>query len=149
VTSPLSRSTWRWPELDNDARSASRLLRCEVVGGQADEPLPIVQPFGLAETHGDPTDVEVAAPIVGMVAMGSGAGYWIAAVDGAVYPYGDAAFHGSLSGVLGDDGAALYVVNYRSDTFSKVRTSDVAEIQELQTRARPIEITYDPFIRLV
>ena len=44
---------------------------------------------------------------------------------------------------ISDDGTALYLVNYDSDTMSKVRTSDFAILQELPTAHRPIGITYD------
>ncbi len=41
------------------------------------------------------------------------------------------------------DGRALYVVNYRSDTVSKVRTDDMTVMQTLDVDDRPIGITYD------
>ena len=44
---------------------------------------------------------------------------------------------------ISDDGTALYLVNYDSDTMSKVRTSDFTILQELATADRPIGITYD------
>ncbi|MDE0137287.1 MAG: beta-propeller fold lactonase family protein [bacterium] len=43
------------------------------------------------------------------------------------------------------DGTALYVVNYRSHTVSKIRTRDFMILQEFDTTPRPIGITYDPF----
>ena len=46
---------------------------------------------------------------------------------------------------ISDDGTALYVVNYRSDTFTKLRASDLAILQTLDTAPRPIGITYDSF----
>ena len=46
---------------------------------------------------------------------------------------------------ISSDGTALYVVNYRSHTVSKVRTSDFTILQEFDTTPRPIGITYDPF----
>lgn len=45
---------------------------------------------------------------------------------------------------ISDDGTALYVVNYTSDTMSKIRTSDLTVLQELATAHRPIGISYDP-----
>ena len=45
---------------------------------------------------------------------------------------------------ISDDGTAVFVVNYRSNTFSKVRTSDMVVLQTIATPARPIGITYDP-----
>ena len=45
---------------------------------------------------------------------------------------------------ISDDGTALYVVNYDSDTMSKIRTSDLAVLQQFDTAPRPIGITYDP-----
>ena len=46
---------------------------------------------------------------------------------------------------ISDDGTALYVVNYRSDTFTKLRASDLAVLQTLDTAPRPVGITYDSF----
>jgi YVTN family beta-propeller protein len=50
---------------------------------------------------------------------------------------------------ISDDGTALYLVNYRSDTVSKVRTSDMTETEEHATGHLPIGITYDPATREV
>ena len=41
------------------------------------------------------------------------------------------------------DGQSLYVVNYESDTVSKVRTADMHVLQTVSTRHHPIGITYD------
>lgn len=46
---------------------------------------------------------------------------------------------------ISSDGTALYVVNYKSHTMSKIRTSDFTILQEFDTTPRPIGITYDPF----
>ena len=46
---------------------------------------------------------------------------------------------------ISTDGTALYVVNYRSNTMSKVRTSDFTVQQVIGTTSKPIGITYDPF----
>ena len=46
---------------------------------------------------------------------------------------------------ISDDGTALYVVNYGSDTVTKLRASDLAVLQTLDTAARPTGITYDSF----
>lgn len=46
---------------------------------------------------------------------------------------------------ISTDGTALYVVNYRSHTVSKLRTRDFTILQEFDTTPRPIGITYDPF----
>jgi DNA-binding beta-propeller fold protein YncE len=40
-----------------------------------------------------------------------------------------------------DDGTALYVVDYNSNSVSKVRTSDMVELAELKNRENPIGIT--------
>lgn len=50
---------------------------------------------------------------------------------------------------ISDDGTALYIVNYRSDTMSKVRTSDMTETEEHPTGHLPIGITYDAASREV
>ena len=46
---------------------------------------------------------------------------------------------------ISTDGTALYVVNYKSHTMSKIRTRDLRILQEFDTTPRPIGITYDPF----
>ena len=46
---------------------------------------------------------------------------------------------------ISSDGTALYVVNYKSHTVSKIRTRDFTILQELDTTPRPIGITYDRF----
>jgi len=44
---------------------------------------------------------------------------------------------------ISSDGTALFVVNFVSDTMSKVRTSDMKVIQNLKVCNEPIGITYD------
>nr|MDT0665557.1 hypothetical protein [Micromonospora sp. DSM 115978] len=44
---------------------------------------------------------------------------------------------------IAEDGGALYVVNYSSNTVAKVRTADMAVIQSVDTDANPIGITFD------
>jgi len=51
--------------------------------------------------------------------------------------------------VISDDGQRLYVVNYNSNTVSKVRTSDMKVLQTVNVNASPIGITYDPETREV
>jgi YVTN family beta-propeller protein len=41
------------------------------------------------------------------------------------------------------DGSQLYVVNYKSDTMSRVRTSDMKVTQNIKVCNEPIGITYD------
>ena len=41
------------------------------------------------------------------------------------------------------DGLSLYVVNYESDSMSKVRASDLSVLQTIATNHHPIGITYD------
>ncbi|MEO1065177.1 MAG: YncE family protein [Actinomycetota bacterium] len=50
---------------------------------------------------------------------------------------------------IADDGDTLYVVNYRSNSVSAVRTADMLELQELPTGVHPIGITYDAETRQV
>ena len=50
---------------------------------------------------------------------------------------------------ISDDGSAIFLVNYHSDTFSKVRTADMVELQRIATPTRPIGISYDPETRRV
>jgi YVTN family beta-propeller protein len=44
---------------------------------------------------------------------------------------------------ISPDGRYLYVVNYMSNTMSKLRTSDMRVVQTVATKADPIGITYD------
>ena len=44
---------------------------------------------------------------------------------------------------ISSDGSALFVVNFRSGTLSKVRTSDMKVIQNIKVCAEPIGVTYD------
>ena len=44
---------------------------------------------------GDPSNLALARPIVGLTATPSGNGYWLVASDGGIFSYGDARFHGS------------------------------------------------------
>jgi YVTN family beta-propeller protein len=44
---------------------------------------------------------------------------------------------------ISKDGSALYVVNYKSDTMSRVRTSDMKVTQNIKVCDEPIGITYD------
>ena len=45
---------------------------------------------------------------------------------------------------ISSDGSALYVVNFTSDTVSKVRTSDFKVLQKIKACNEPIGITYEP-----
>lgn len=47
------------------------------------------------------------------------------------------------------DGTALYVVNYTSDTVSKVRASDFKVLQKINVCNEPIGITYEPLRKRV
>jgi hypothetical protein len=44
---------------------------------------------------------------------------------------------------ISKDGSALCVVNYNSDTLSRVRTSDMKVTQNIKVCNEPIGITYD------
>lgn len=44
---------------------------------------------------------------------------------------------------ISSDGSALFVVNFGSGTFSKVRTSDMKVIQNIKVCPEPIGVTYD------
>lgn len=50
---------------------------------------------------------------------------------------------------ISSDGSALYVVNYTSDTVSKVRTSDFKVLQKINVCNEPIGITYEPMYKRV
>ena len=45
---------------------------------------------------------------------------------------------------VAEHGTALYVVNYESNTVSKVRTSDLAVGESVPTPSHPIGIAYEP-----
>lgn len=44
---------------------------------------------------------------------------------------------------ISSDGSALFVVNFKSDTVSKVRTSDMKVLQNIKVCNEPIGVTYD------
>ena len=44
---------------------------------------------------------------------------------------------------ISSDGSSLFVVNFRSGTLSKVRTSDMKVIQNIKVCVEPIGVTYD------
>jgi YVTN family beta-propeller protein len=50
---------------------------------------------------------------------------------------------------ISPDGSALYVVNYLSNTISKVRASDMSVVQTIAVGSHPIGITYEPSTRRV
>lgn len=50
---------------------------------------------------------------------------------------------------ISSDGTALYVVNYTSDTISKVRASDFKVLQKINACNEPIGITYEPLNKKV
>jgi peptidoglycan/xylan/chitin deacetylase (PgdA/CDA1 family) len=56
-----------------------------------------VYPFAAAPSPGSP--VTSNQPLVGAAATPSGQGYWLAAADGGIFSFGDAAFHGSMGGI--------------------------------------------------
>ncbi|MBD2020247.1 YncE family protein [Leptolyngbya sp. FACHB-36] len=50
---------------------------------------------------------------------------------------------------ISSDGASLYVVNYHSNTVSKIRTEDMAVVQTQTVNAAPIGVAYDATTRRV
>ena len=50
---------------------------------------------------------------------------------------------------ISSDGTALYVVNFTSDTISKVRVSDFTVLQKIKACNEPIGITYEPLNKRV
>ena len=50
---------------------------------------------------------------------------------------------------ISSDGTALYVVNFTSDTVSKVRSSDLKVLQKIKACNEPIGITYEPLHKRV
>jgi YVTN family beta-propeller protein len=50
---------------------------------------------------------------------------------------------------ISSDGSALYVVNYKSDTVAKVRSSDFEVLQKIKVCNEPIGITYEPLHKRV
>ena len=61
-----------------------------------------VHSFGAVPDLGDTDRLDLRAPLVGMAATPSGAGYWLVAADGGVFAFGDAAFFGSAGTTLLD-----------------------------------------------
>jgi hypothetical protein len=55
-------------------------------------------PFGTAPGYGSTGNLQLAAPIVGMVRVPAGTGYWLVASDGGVFPFGAAHGFGSEGG---------------------------------------------------
>ncbi len=49
---------------------------------------------------GYPSSAWLSAPIVGLAPTPTGLGYWLVASDGGMFTFGDAAYHGSVPGVL-------------------------------------------------
>ena len=45
---------------------------------------------------------------------------------------------------MSSDGTALYVVNYRSNTVTKLRASDMSGVQTVNTPSNPIGIAFEP-----
>jgi len=45
---------------------------------------------------------------------------------------------------ISPDGTALYVVNYDSNTMTKVATATMQVTQRVSTPSHPIGVTYDP-----
>jgi YVTN family beta-propeller protein len=50
---------------------------------------------------------------------------------------------------ISSDGSALYVVNYTSNTISKVRASDMKILQKINVCKEPIGVTYEPLNKRV
>ena len=50
---------------------------------------------------------------------------------------------------ISSDGSALYVVNFTSDTVSKVRASDMKVLQKINVCNEPIGVTYEPLNKRV
>ena len=50
---------------------------------------------------------------------------------------------------ISSDGSALYVVNFTSDTVSKVRSTDLKVIQKINVCNEPIGVTYEPINKRV
>jgi len=58
-----------------------------------------VYAFGSANYYGGMNTTTLSAPIVGLVAIPDGKGYWLIGQDGAVYAFGDAQFYGTPGSV--------------------------------------------------
>lgn len=67
--------------------------------------------FGDAPFLGSATNLHPAAPVVGIATIPSGRWYYVAAVDGGVFAFGDALFFGSPVGFLGWAGFGWGVVS--------------------------------------
>lgn len=78
-------------------RDGIRLADSVTAGPAASSP-GAVAGFGAAVGLGGP-GADTNKPVVAMAPTATGHGYWLAAADGGVWSYGDAAFYGSLGGV--------------------------------------------------
>ncbi len=56
----------------------------------------LLGPFAKPSAHDVVTGHQATVPITGFAATGDGGGYWMAATDGSIYTFGDAANYGSL-----------------------------------------------------
>jgi YVTN family beta-propeller protein len=45
---------------------------------------------------------------------------------------------------ISTDGLSLYVVNYLSNTVTKLRAADMGVLQTVATGVHPVGVTYDP-----
>ena len=101
--------------------------------------------FGSAPTLGSLAGSSLNAPIVGMAATPTGAGYWLVAADGGIFSFGDAKFYGSEGGHdLADPivGIAATSAGYwltegtpQASPFSPAVVDDLDEIPGLVTAA--------------
>jgi YVTN family beta-propeller protein len=48
---------------------------------------------------------------------------------------------------ISPDGTALYVVNYESNTITKLRSADMSIVQTISVPSHPIGITFEPATR--
>ncbi len=88
VTSPLGISIPTATDVFTYPPAAYRLVASD--GG--------VFAFGMAAFEGSMGGTHLNAPVVGIAAAPTGAGYWEVAADGGVFAFGTAAFEGSMGG---------------------------------------------------
>jgi hypothetical protein len=117
--------------MDGIRQRAQRNLRVVAatvlaIAGLSAAPSAAIAVDAINATIGSATAVQLAAPIVGVVATPDGRGYWRAARDGGVLTAGDALFYGSARGVPHDlivgmaatpNGKGYWLVDRRGAVF--------------------------------
>jgi hypothetical protein len=85
-------------EIGCSGRIACRMVSCTPAWLLDDTCSTVSATDNTTANHTAPCDNPALPPVVGIAAAPDGKGYWLVAVDGGVYAYGSATFHGSAGG---------------------------------------------------